>query len=347
MKRGMQKKLYTAPGSLIYTGNQSGNAQISIIRYNSAEVAEEPVRDINDIMKALEYKGNVYIEIRNVSDISAVESIGNMLQLHRLVLEDILSVNQRAKIEEYKHYTYMSAYGVRNRRTDKENTINISLILRGNAVIAFIDGDDDYFASVKNRILDNMGIVRSMKSDYLFYILTDTIIDSYYGYLQSIDEISEEIENSIMNSPDKDILVDIYKIKRQLILVKKILWPTRDMILKMHESDRFSEKTLLFIRDLTDNILHILEITESLREVMSGILDIHLTQISNRMNEIMKVLTVIATIFIPLTFVAGIYGMNFIYMPELQIKWAYPAIWIIMGLISLTMICYFKRKKWF
>lgn len=347
MNRGMRKKTFTAPGTLVYTGVQSGKSDISVICYNEEEVKERRIKDMDELSSIMKYDGNVYVEVKNVCDIAAVESVGSLLGLHKLVLEDILSVNQRAKIEEYDEYLYMSAYGMRNNDLSEHSTVNISVIHKSNAVIVFIDGNEDFFSAVKNRIRESHGIVRKMKSDYLFYILTDTIIDSFYSYIHVLDDRSEEIERRVIGKSDDNVLDEIYSIKRQLILMKKILWPSRDMILKMNNSRQFSEKTLLYIRDLTDNTLHILESVESLRDVMGGILDIYLTQISNRMNEVMKVLTIIATIFIPLTFVAGIYGMNFTFMPELNYKWAYPAVWLVMVLIALALLLFFKRKKWF
>lgn len=347
MDRGMRKKAFTAPGTLVYTGVQSGKSDISVVCYNEAEVKEKEIKNIDELSSAMDYDGNVYVEVKNVCDIAAVESVGGLLGLHKLVLEDILSVNQRAKIEEYNDYLYMSAYGMRNNDISEQSTVNISVIHKDNAVIVFIDGEEDFFSAVKSRIRESQGIVRKMKTDYLFYILTDTIIDSFYNYIHVLDDRSEEIERRVIRKSDDNVLDEIYSIKRQLILIKRILWPSRDMILKMNNSRQFSEKTLLYIRDLTDNTLHILESVESLRDVMGGILDIYLTQISNKMNEVMKVLTIIATIFIPLTFIAGIYGMNFMYMPELNWRWAYPAVWLIMGFISLIMLLFFKRQKWF
>ncbi len=343
----MKKKVFTAPGTLEYTGTQEGVTIISAIEYDKDTIKEYENVKITELSKIADSGKTLYIEVKNVCNTGVIEKLGKEFNIHRLVLEDILSVNQRAKMEEYNEYLYVSAYGMRDAHNISSEMLNVSLILKDNVVIVLIDGNLDYFNAVKDRIRNSTGVVRDVKADYLFYILLDTIIDSFYGYVQNLDEKSEEIENMVITDTADNIVDGIYHMKRQLIAMKKILWPTRDMILKMNSSRRFDNKTLLYIRDLTDNALHLLETIESLRDVMSGLLDLYLTQISNRMNSVMKVLTIIATIFIPLTFVAGIYGMNFVYMPELSYRWSYPAIWILMISIFSGMLIFFKKKKWF
>jgi magnesium transporter len=233
----------------------------------------------------------------------------------------------------------------------KDNRIKarqVSFILSESFVITFSDRNKDYFHFIAERIASGRGNIRSMGADYLLYALLDVIIDNYFILLESFAEQLEKLENSLLNNPSSDTLKSIYGFKRDIIVLTRSIWPLRELIKKIerHEDSFVQKSTIVYIRDLYDHVIQVINTVESYREILSGMLDIYLSSISNKLNAVMKVLTIISTIFIPLTFIAGVYGMNFSFMPELKWKYGYFAALSGMALISLGMIYYFKRKKW-
>jgi magnesium transporter len=225
----------------------------------------------------------------------------------------------------------------------------VSIVVGDKFVLSFQESVGDVFEPIRDRIRNSKGRIRKMGSDYLAYALLDAVVDGYFSVLETIGDTIESMEEQLAKEPTEDILRQIHSLKREMIFLRKSIWPLRELIssLQRSDSDLISESTDVFLRDVYDHTIQVIDTVESFRDIVSGMLDLYLSSISNKMNAVMKVLTIIATIFIPLTFIAGIYGMNFKYMPELEWRWSYAVVWLIMILIAAGMIMYFRKKKWF
>ena len=233
-------------------------------------------------------------------------------------------------------------------KTHETHSEQVSIILGKNFVISFQEKIGDVFDSVRDRIRSGKGRIRKMGADYLAYALIDAIIDNYFTILETISEKVEGIENEVISNPKPEILQQIYNLKREMIFLRKSVWPLREVIngLLREESGLIKKETHIYLRDLYDHTIQVIDSIETFRDMISGMLDIYMSSVSNKMNEVMKVLTIFAAIFIPLTFIAGVYGMNFQYMPELSLTWAYPAVWTVIIIVGLSLLFYFKHKKW-
>jgi magnesium transporter len=233
--------------------------------------------------------------------------------------------------------------------TQKLNIEQVSIILGKNFVFTFQERRGDVFQPIRERLKNSKGRLRKNKHDYLMYALMDVIVDNYFRILEDISNDIERFEEEVTQSPDQGLVEKIYNIKRELLLLKKSIWPLREIVgnIKKEETDLIAGNTEIYLNDLSDHIIQLIEVTETYRDMASGLMDTYMSMVSHRMNEVMKVLTIIATIFIPLTFIAGIYGMNFEIMPELKWKWGYFSVWVIMIVIFIGMLFYFKKKKWF
>ena len=280
---------------------------------------------------------------------SNIIEIGNRLGFHPLIQEDIVNTQQRPKIEEYEDYIFfvlkMITYDEETAEVDIEQ---VSFILRDNFLISFQERQGDCFDVIRQRIKENKGIIRKMSADYLAYSFIDFIVDGYFTVLEKIGDRIEVIEDELVVNPQIETLHDIYNMKRKMIAIRKSIWPLREVISRLDRlgSKHFKETTRPYLRDVYDHTIQVIDAIETYRDLLSGMLDIYLSSISNKMNQIMQVLTIVGTIFIPLTFLAGIYGMNFEYMPELGWRYAYPALWCIMIIITGIMVIYFRRRKW-
>ena len=344
------KKVGVPPGTLIYTGNKT--VEKIDIEYFVYDEKECQIQNYNasDIGKLNSVDGKVvWINIFGLTDIEFIGKIGEKFEIHSLVLEDILHTSQRPKVEEAEDYLFMvmKMMGTPNGNKKIEEE-QVSLILKEGLVISFQEHAGDVFDIIRERILNSKGKLRKKKADYLFYSLLDTIIDNYFIILEEYDNRLEELNTNVLDKPKSDLVENLQKIRVDLNNMKRDLWPLRDAIgkLEKHESPMMDENTKLYIRDLYDHTLQIIDIMEGLRDSLGNIFELYMTGISNRMNEVMKTLTIIATIFIPLTFIAGIYGMNFEYMPELKFRMGYPILMIFMVLIFVGLIAFFRKKKW-
>jgi magnesium transporter len=265
-------------------------------------------------------------------------------------MEDIMNTDQRPKMEDYTDYLYivlkMLYYD------DEENKITteqISLIIAPHIVISFQEGlEGDVFSPLRERLRNDKGKVRKMGADYLAYSLIDAVVDSYFMIIEKLGEKIELIEDALISDPDTETLHEIHYFKREMIFLRKAVWPLRELIGMMirEESTLIHGSTKIYLRDVYDHTIQVIDTIETLRDMVSGMLDIYLSSVSNRLNAVMKVLTIIATIFIPLTFIVGVYGMNFRYMPELEWRYGYPSIWLVMTAIGVTMLIFFKKRNW-
>jgi len=345
------KKAGLPPGTLVHIGEKKvGEPKITLIDYDEANFQESEVKAAEECFAFREKPTVTWINVEGVHQVEAIEKLGNCYGFHPLVLEDILNTDQRPKMEIYGDYIYIvlkMLYESDPKRLVE--TEQVSLILGSNFVISFQEGTEgDVFDPVRERIRSGKGFIRKMGSDYLAYSLIDMIVDNYFIILERLGERIELLEEELVVHPTTKTIQEIQKFKNEMILVRRMVWPLREVIsgLGRKESPLIKETTEIYLRDVYDHTVQVMDTIEVYREMLSGMLDIYLSSVSNRLNSVMKVLTIIATIFMPLTFIAGIYGMNFKYMPELEWRWGYPAVWLIVAVIGISMLIYFKKKKW-
>lgn len=339
-----------SPGTLVYTGeNPDQEVIVSVVDYNQTTFQKLEFTSIEDLLSLRGAETVTWVNINGIHDVSLIESIGEHFAIHSLVLEDILHSQQRPKLEDYDDYLFI----VLKHLSLDEKTLDvlqeqISIILTEGIVFTFSERSANLFESVYKRISTGKGRIRGRGSDYLAYAIIDTIVDQYFVFQDALDNLLDGIEEQLLTNPDKQTLAHIQTLKREIIFVKRNITPVRELLamLLRSESPLIHESCDIFFRDVYDHSIRVIEAMESYRELVSGMLDIYLSSISNRMNEVMKVLTIFASIFIPLTFIAGIYGMNFEHMPELKWRLAYPILWVIFVLITGVLLYYFKRKKW-
>jgi magnesium transporter len=339
------------PGSLVYVGdNPQKEMTITIENYNEHDFDELTKTSFREcLVFAKETSHVTWIDINGYQNLKDLEYLRECFQLHPLVLEDILNSDQRPKVEDFGDYLFIIAKMLRHdEKTNLVLTEQISLILGNNYVISLHENDPDIFAPVRQRLKNSSGRIRKVKADYLAYALLDLIVDHYFLVLEQLGEVVEDLEEELVSSANAATLNKIYSLKRNTILIRRAVWPLREVASKLDRSDStlIEESTFLYLRDVYDHITIAMDSIETYRDILSGILDIYLSSISNRLNEVMKVLTIIATIFIPLTFIAGVYGMNFKYMPELDYHWGYHVCVLGMATIAGLMLVLFKKKGW-
>lgn len=344
------KKAGLPPGSIVHIGNKRAEkTKISIVDYNEEQFQEKEVKTVKECCSYKEKPTITWINIDGVHEEKIIEELGKIYNFHPLILEDIVDTDQRPKIKDFGDYIFII---LKMHYYDKENNEikieQVSLIFGKNYVISFQEREGDVFNPIRERIRNNIGRIRKARADYLIYALMDAIIDNYFTILEKLGEETEDLEAKVIKDPAPANLQIIYKLKSELIFLRKSVWPLREVIsiLEKGESVLIDKSTNIYLRDIYGHTIQVMDTVETLRDVISGTLDVYLSSVSNKMNEIMKVLTIIATIFIPLTFIAGVYGMNFQYMPELKWVWAYPLILSVMLIIGIVMVIFFKRRKW-
>jgi len=339
-----------APGELIHIGEKkTDKIKVTLIDYNEQNFQEKEITNIEECFPFKDIKTVTWINIDGLHDIGTIEKIGNCYDIHPLVLEDILNTDQRPKIEDFESYIFFVLKMLYlDEKTNEIHAEQVSLILGQNYVISFQESIGDVFDSIRNRIRNSKGRIRKMSNDYLAYCLIDAIVDNYFTILEKTGEKIESIEEKLISNPIPETLQTIYNLKRGIIFLRKSVWPLREVIsgLQRSESKLINKTTNIYLRDVYDHTIQVIDSVETYRDMTSGMLDIYMSSVSNKMNEVMKVLTIFAAIFIPLTFIAGIYGMNFHYMPELSIKWAYPVLWIVIIIVTISLLAFFKHKKW-
>ncbi|MDU8887196.1 magnesium/cobalt transporter CorA [Yeosuana sp. MJ-SS3] len=345
-----KKKLGTAPGSVIYTGKkESQKLYIESFSYTTESLEEKELLNIEEAFKDITSEAISWININGLNHTDAIEKIGEHYNLHSLVLEDIVNVGQRPKIDEYEDYLFVVLKMMYYDKDENVISEQVSFIMGENYVLTFQEAEGDVFDSLRDRIRSAKGRIRTLGSDYLLYALIDSVIDHYYVVIETMGNKIEDLEDSLFSgSSEKELSHQIQGLKREVLKVRRAIFPLREIISRIEkiESKLIKKKTLHFYRDIYDHIIQISENIDIYREMIWGLMDMYMTNISNKMNEVMKVLTIIATIFIPLTFIAGIYGMNFDNIPELHYKYSYFILWGIMIILFVAMLYYFRRKKW-
>jgi magnesium transporter len=344
------KKAGVPPGTLVHIGEKKvETVRITYIDYDEQNVEEKQISTIEECFHLKTTPTVTWINIDGLHEVETIEKLGKKFELHPLLLEDVVSTGQRPKFEDFEKYAFvvlrMLSYSEEMQTVESEQ---VSIVLGPNFVISFQERLGDVFEHIRERIRNAKGRIRKMGPDYLAYALVDAIVDNYFGILEKVGERIELMEEELVANPTQNTLQQIHTLKREMISLRKSVWPLRELISGMQrsESTLIDESTGIYLRDVYDHTIQVIDTIESFRDMVSGMLDIYLSSISNKMNAVMKVLTIIATIFIPLTFVAGIYGMNFEHMPELKWRWGYLAVWLVMGAVFILMLVYFKRKKW-
>jgi magnesium transporter len=347
-KRG--KKTGLPPGTPVFVGEKkTEEARISIMDYDETQFQERKAEKIEECFPFKETPTVTWINIDGVHQVDIVEKMGKHFDLHPLIMEDIVNTEQRPKMDDLGHYLFMVLKMLYYDKKDNEVKIEqASLILGENFVISFQEREGDIFDPIRERIRNAKGRIRKMGADYLAYALLDTVVDNYFTILEKLGEMIEELENRLVTDPRPETLHEIHKLKREMIFLRRSVWPLRELIsgLERGESSLIKKATRIYLRDVYDHTIQVIDTVETFRDMLSGMHDTYLSSVSNRMNEVMKVLTIIATIFIPLTFIAGVYGMNFKFMPELEWQWAYFVVWVVIIFVAILMLIFFKRKKW-
>ncbi|NNM34248.1 MAG: magnesium/cobalt transporter CorA [Gemmatimonadetes bacterium] len=346
------KKAGSPPGTLVHVGERKvDRVTVSYFDYDADALREVSDADIEQCFERLSEPTVTWVNVWGLHDVDLIRTIAERTKLHPLIVEDILDTNQRAKVEEYDGALYvvlrMLSQGEEGAPPIDEQ---VSLVLGSRFVLSFQERLGDVFEPVRERIrTGGGGNVRKRGADYLAYALVDAVVDRYFESLEVLGDQIETVETQVLDEDaSPEALGRIQELRRSALIVRRAVWPLREVIGSMYRTDSelIAEDTRIFLRDVHDHAVQVIDAAETLRELAAGVMDLHMSAVSNRMNEVMKVLTMIATIFIPLSFLAGLYGMNFDTMPELHIPWAYPALLSVMGAVGIGMLVYFKRKGW-
>lgn len=340
----------TRPGTLAHNP-EAGATNIRMMRYAMDTIDETQLKSLDDIVAARMINKTLWIDISGLADIALIEQTGKAFGLHRLALEDVVNVHQRPKAEVFDDHVFIVA---RMRQHDHRESVQVAMFVGTDFLLTFHEGNTDCFEPVRERLRKNLGRIRNAGPDYLAYALIDIVVDEFYPILESLGEELETLEDAVVSKPDSSHVKRLHELKRDLLDIRRIIWPTREMIshLSDDESSLIQPQTCLYFRDIYDHTIQLMDVVETYREIASGLLDIYLSSVSAHLNEVMKVLTIIATIFIPLSFITGLFGMNFDRsaspwnMPELGWRFGYPMVLILMLTIAAGLSVYFWRKGW-
>lgn len=336
------------PGALLHIGEKkSEKTRITLIEYNEKTFQEKQLETVDEHTLCTDSTAVTWINVDGIHQVEVIEKLGKNFGLHPLILEDMLNTEHRPKIEDFDDYIYIILkilfFDEKNNKLLIEQA---SFILGPNYVLSFLEKESKIFSALKKRIRNGLGRIRKMGADYLLYALLDSIVDNYFVVLENLGEKIEFLEEGLVTNPAPAILKSIQNLKTGMIFLFKSIWPLREVIsgLERGDSPLVKESTGIYFRDVYDHIIQAIDTVETYRETITGMLDIYLSSINNRISEVMKVLTIITTIFIPLSFLAGLYGMNFKYMPELEWHWGYPFVLLAMIITAMLMGIYFKKK---
>jgi magnesium transporter len=337
------------PGALVHIGERRrAQTRINLVRYNTAIFEEQEVTDLAECF--MRPAGTVtWVNVDGLHDTVLLDALGRGFGLHPLVIEDILNTDQRPKVEDHGDYLYIVVKLLSWREPDSGLvTEQVSLVLGPDFVLSFQEGSHDDFEPVRARLRDGHVRARQPEADYLAYMLLDTVVDNYFLALEKFDDLVDSLETELVARPQRATLATLHRLRREMVFLLRAVWPLREVVglLERGEFAQIRPGTRLYLRDVYDHVIHAIDTVETLRELLAGMLEIYLTSITNRSNEVIKVLTLISTIFLPITFITGWYGMNFRHMPELDWPWAYPLTLLATLAVAITMLAYFKRKKW-
>lgn len=347
VKRGT--KVGAPPGTLVHIGkHRPDSAAVQLIDYGSDELHESVLEDLSSYRQDADDGRIAWLNVVGVSDASVVESVGAIFDLHPLVMEDILNTDQRPKVEEYQGYLYIVLRMLQfDQGRQQIHSEQVSLVLGPDFVLSFQERPGDVFEGVRERIRTGRRI-RFMRTDYLAYALLDAVVDHYFEMLEFLGEQVEALEDQVIDAPGPDTLARIHHYRREMLLLRKSIWPLRDVLSRLSRDDSqlITEETRLYLRDVHDHAIHVIDNIDTIRELLVSMLDLYQSSVGKRTNEIMKVLTIFASLFMPLTFIVGVYGMNFDIMPELRWPWGYPTVMAVMLLIVIGLLALFRRRHW-
>jgi magnesium transporter len=349
--RKRSQKAGLPPGALVHVGEpRLEKTRITTMVYDTSHLDEEVLDTVPEVFPLEEAPAVTWINVDGIHEVEIVEELGARLGLHPLVLEDILNPDQRPKMEDLGEYLYVVLKMLDwDELRGEMTTEQVSLLVGANYVISLQERPGgDVLDPIRQRIREAKGNIREEGPDYLAYAILDGVVDRYFGVLEGLGEKVEDLEEELVANPTPETLQGLHDMKREMIFIRKSVWPLREVAAALERggSPLIEESTRPYLRDVYDHIIQVMDAVETLRDMLSGMLDIYLSSISNRMNEVMKVLTIFAAVFIPLTFIVGVYGMNFVYMPELTWRWGYPVVWLVMLGAGFAMLWFFKRRRW-
>ena len=350
VRKTAQRTAGLIPGTLVHIGEKrTEETRISVIDYDETQLEEKEVKTCEECFPFKDRPTVTWINVDGIHDMAVVEKLGNHFGLHPLLLEDIVNTEQRPKLEDFGSHIFVVLKMLSfNKESNELEAEQVSLVFGSNFVLSFQERVGDILDPVRERIRKAKGRVRKSGADYLAYALIDSIVDGYFAILEQLGERIEDTEQELSAHPTVETLQSVRAFKKEMIYLRKSIWPLREAVnsLERGESPLVHESTGIYLRDVYDHTIQIIDTVETYRDMLSGMLDIYLSSMSNRMNEVMKVLTIFASIFIPLTFVAGIYGMNFKFMPELEWPLGYFAALGFMAAVAASLVVYFRRKRW-
>ena len=350
LTKGRSKKAGMPPGSLVHIGEKrTEKTRVAVVEYDGQGFQEKELGTFETCYLFPQEPSVTWVNVVGIQQVEILEKLGSCFVVHPLALEDILNTDQRPKMEDYGEDLFIVVKLLSyNEKTNEVEAEQVSLILRPNALLSFQEKEGDDFAAIKERLRAGKGRLRKMGADYLAYTLLDIVVDQYFVVLEKLGERVEVLEGRLLADPGAATLQKIQKLKKEMLLLRQWIWPLREVIssLERGEFPGIQESTRIYLRDVYDHAIQVIDTIEIYRDILSGMLDIYLSSLNNRMSAVMKVLTIIATIFMPLTFLAGVYGMNFKHMPELDWPWAYPLILAVMAFVAILMLTLFRRKKW-
>lgn len=351
--KNRSRKAGMSPGTLLRSSEiRTEEIKISVIDYDKDKIAESENATIEECLIFLDTPSITWINIQGVHDPKMIEALGKHFKLHPLMMEDIITTGQRSKLDDYKTTIFIVAHMLTfNEKSNSKNSIvdeQVSIVLGPNYVISFLESHHDIFNPIRERIHNEHSRLRTSGADYLCYALIDSIVDNYFVILEKFDDKLVALEDELETRPTPKTLHNMQVTKRDIILLRKAVWPMREVISQFRrlECPLVKDETKVYMHDVYDHTIQAIDTIESFRDISAGMLDVYLSIISQRMNEIMKVLTVVSTIFVPLTFIASLYGMNLEYIPELHWKWMYPTVLGLMLTLVGGMLYFFKRKHW-
>lgn len=349
--RTRSHKVGLPPGTAVHIGEQKAETtRIRVMHYNAANLAERELERVEEGAPVRAASGVTWVHVTGVHDTELLGRLSRGFGLHPLVIEDISNTDQRPKVEEYNGYAYLVIKLLHSDAVTGQSLVEqVSMVLGPDFVLSFEEAEPTVFEAVRQRLRDNRSSIRAQGADFLAYSLLDAVVDNYFVVLERFGERVEQLQEELVGKPGARVQHTLHKLRREMVRLRKGVWPLREVIgtLERGGSPLFRHETLVYLRDVYDHVIHVIDTFESQREILAYTMDLNLLNATNRLNEIIKVLTVFATLSIPPMLIASIYGMNFKFMPELAWPWGYPAALVLMFGLAGAMLVYFRRKKWF
>ena len=348
--KSRSRKLGLPPGTPVYVGESaSAPATITVIQYNEGVYSRHIIGSPEEISSFRSSDTVTWVNIDGLTNLDTLQKIGDMFGLHSLVIEDIANTDQRPKWEDFGDYVFLSLKMMYDAGTKKPPHLEqVSIILLERVVLSFQEPEQDVFGPVRERLAQNVGRLRKSGADYLVYSLVDAIVDNYFSVLEGIGLRTEQIESLALRVGSAKVTRLIHDLRREVIYMRKAIWPLREAVgaMSRDESRLLSSATRLHLRDVYDHIVQVIDVIETARDILASAMELQISSLSAHLNVVMKALTVVSSVFVPLTFIVGVYGMNFDFMPELRLWWAYPALWVIMIITAFGFLAYFRRQGW-